>query len=419
MNKTYLVAKHELVTTLRRRSYLIAALGLPLLAIVIFAVVAAVRNDAQSGGGASPAPADNKPDIKKEGYVDLSGTIQSLPPDIPPDRLVAYPDETAAQQALAADQITTYYLIPKRFIEEGKTYYVYPDSKSLKSDGQDWVIRRVLLFNLLGGDSELTDRIWNPMNLEVMNLSARPAAVQGSAVRPNRLMKFLPAIMAILFYIFLLTASNLLLKNISSEKENRTMEVMLLSVTPRQLLVGKMIGLGIASLVHTFVWVGAFCAIMRINKHTFELSDAANIPFSILAWSVAFFALGFAVYGSLMAGVGALAPKIKEANHASYLAMIPLFIGYGVGVLAPLADATNSWLPVALSMFPLTAPIIMMMRLITGEVPTWQLLVSVSLLAVTAYVSVRVMAATFRAQHLLSGQPFSFRRSLDVLLGRA
>jgi ABC-2 type transport system permease protein len=232
-------------------------------------------------------------------------------------------------------------------------------------------------------------------------------------------MRYLPAIMAFLFYIFLVSASNILLRNISSEKENHTIEVLLLSVTPRQLLVGKMVGLGIASLLHTIVWVVAFYAIMQINGYAFDLSEAASIPISIFLWSITFFVLGFAVYGSLMVGVGALVPKLKEANHASYVAMIPLIIGYAVGVLSPLADAANSWLPVALSMFPLTAPIVMMMRLTTGEVPLWQLLVAVGLLAVTAYVVVRVVAAMFRAQILLSGQPFSVRRFFGVLFSPA
>ncbi len=124
-----------------------------------------------------------------------------------------------------------------------------PDSRSLKSDGQDWVIRRTLLFNLLDGD----DRA-NRTNLEPDESRGDESRAQNhlrsqdAAGPPSRLVRYLPAIMAFLFYIFLLTASNILLRNISSEKENRTIEVLLLSVTPRQLLVGKLVGLGIASL---------------------------------------------------------------------------------------------------------------------------------------------------------------------------
>jgi ABC-2 type transport system permease protein len=419
MNKTYLVLRHELLMTMRRRSFLFAAFGLPLLATLVFAVLAIVKDDSKNGGGTATAPAARTPVIEKEGYVDQSGTIKSLPPDIPPDRLVAYADEAAAKRALNAGKTTAYYLIPRGFVEDGEVYYVYPDSRPLKSDGQDWVIRRTLLFNLLGGDAELTERVWNPMHLESTNLTAKPSKAPSVAGRSGRLLRYLPAIMAILFFIFLLTASNILLKNISSEKENRTIEVLLLSVNPRQLLVGKMVGLGIAGLLHTIAWVGAFCAILQISGYAFDLSEASTIPVSILAWSVVFFVLGFVVYGSLMAGVGSLAPKFKEANHASYVAMIPLFVGYGVGILAPLAGSTNSWLPVGLSMFPPTAPVVMMMRLTTGHVPIWQLLVSVGLLALTAYVVVRAVAATFRAQHLLSGQPFSMRKLFCVLFDRA
>lgn len=419
MNRTYLVLRHELLATLRRRSFLFAAFGLPLLAILVFAVIAIVKDDSKSNSGTASAPVAKPPMIKKEGYVDQSAIIRALPPDIPHDRLVAHADEADARRALRAGETTAYYLIPERYVEDGEVFYVYPDSRSLKSNGQDWVIRRTLLFNLLGGDVELTNRVWNPLDLESTNLAAKPSKSQSAGGRPDRLVRFLPAIMCILFYIFLLTASNSLLRNISSEKENRTIEVLLLSISPRQLLVGKMVGLGITGLLHTIVWVGAFCAILQISGYSFDLSEAAKIPISILVWSVVFFVLGFALYGSLMAGFGALVPKIKEANHASYIAMIPLFVGYGVGILAPLADSANAWLPVGLSMFPLTAPVVMMMRLTTGEVPIWQLLVSVGVLAATAYVTVRAVAAMFRAQHLLSGQSFSMRRLFRVLFERA
>jgi ABC-2 type transport system permease protein len=278
------------------------------------------------------------------------------------------------------------------------------------------MIRRAILFNLLGRDAERTEFIWNPMNLESTSLAATGKKVAQD--RPSRLLRLLPAAMAALFYVFLATSSNILLKSVSSEKENRTIEVILLSVSPKQLLVGKVVGLGIASLLQTMMWIAAFYVIMRINGYAFDLSDAARIPLSVLGWTLVFFSLGFAVYGSLMAGVGALVPKIKEANHASYVAIAPLIVAYAVALLAPLAGAANSWLPVVLSMFPLTAPVVMMMRVTTGEVPVWQLLVSVSLLMVTAYVIVTAVAAMFRAQYLLSGQPFSVVRFLRLMLGR-
>jgi ABC-2 type transport system permease protein len=90
-----------------------------------------------------------------------------------------------------------------------------------------------------------------------------------------------------------------------------------------------------------------------------------------------------------------------------------------VGLLAPLAEASRGALPVALSLFPLTAPVVMIMRLTDGSVPLWQLLLSAGLMVVATYLIVRAVAAMFRAQHLLSGQPFSVRRYFGALLGRA
>jgi ABC-2 type transport system permease protein len=131
-----------------------------------------------------------------------------------------------------------------------------------------------------------------------------------------------------------------------------------------------------------------------------------------------FYLLGFAVYGSLMAGAGALASRLKEASQASFLILSPLMAGYVVGILAPLSEGSRGALPVALSLFPLTAPVVMIMRLTDGSVPLWQLLLSAALMVCTAYAIVRGVAAMFRAQYLLSGQSFSVKRYFGALLGR-
>jgi ABC-2 type transport system permease protein len=416
VKKTLLVLRHELVTILGRRTFLFAAFGVPLLAILISAGIAIVKSN--SGNESNARDAEKQNELKVEGYVDRSGVIDTIPSEIPAEHLVAYADERQAKQALKSGEISAYYVVPKDFLGTGKIYYVYPDTIALKSDGQDWVIRRTLLLNLLDGNTELADRIWNPMNLEVTDLTPTPQDGHAAEARSSRLVRFLPAIMSVLFYVFLLTASNILLRNISSEKENRTIEILLLSIAPRQMLVGKIIGLGIASLLHTFTWVSTFLVVMRINGHTFNLSESDTLPASLLAWGLVFFMLGFAIYASLMAGVGALVPKLKEANHASSIAAVPLVIAYIVGLLAPLADFADGILPLVLSIFPLTAPITMMMRLTAGDVPLWQLLLSAGLMAATAYIIVRAVAAMFRAQHLLSGQAFSVGRFFGVLMGR-
>ncbi len=185
------------------------------------------------------------------------------------------------------------------------------------------------------------------------------------------------------------------------------------------MLAGKIIGLGIASLLQTISWVGTLFTLMNMGGGTLGLPEEFTLPVSILAWGLVFFTLGFAIYASLMAGVGALVPKLKEASQASFVAMTPLMIGYIVGLMSSIAEAPHGAIPTVLSLFPLTTPIVMMMRLTVGNVPLWQLLLSVGLMTVTAYVIVCAVAVMFRTQHLLSGQPFSVKRFFSVLVGRA
>jgi len=210
------------------------AFGIPLLAILIFAGATIVKgNSTDSADKQHPGNATSETEtLEVEGYVDQSGLISIMPPGIPPGHLLAYADEEQARQALESGDIAAYYVILEDFVETGEIFYVYPDTTPLISDGQDWLMRRTLLVNLLDGDIELADRVWDPMDLEVTNLAPEPQQDRGLGYQSNLLIRYLPAIMAILFYVFLLTASNILLRNISSEKENQTIEILMLSLTP-------------------------------------------------------------------------------------------------------------------------------------------------------------------------------------------
>jgi ABC-2 type transport system permease protein len=127
--------------------------------------------------------------------------------------------------------------------------------------------------------------------------------------------------------------------------------------------------------------------------------------------------LGYAVYASLMAGVGALVPNMREATQATIVLLIPMMIP--LMLISGLSSKPNGPLAVVLGLFPLTSPVTMMARLAAAQVPTWQLLLAVLLLAVTAYLVLRSVAGMFRAQNLLSGQPFKLKIYLQALLGRS
>ena len=111
-----------------------------------------------------------------------------------------------------------------------------------------------------------------------------------------------------------------------------------------------------------------------------------------------------------------MVPKMKEAGIANFIAIIPLLFGYIFGLLAPLANLADSAFMVFLGIFPLTSPVVMIMRLTDTVVPLWQGLLSAVLLFASAYYALSVAAAMFKTQNLLSGQPFSVRRYLQALV---
>jgi ABC-2 type transport system permease protein len=131
---------------------------------------------------------------------------------------------------------------------------------------------------------------------------------------------------------------------------------------------------------------------------------------------VVFFVLGYAMYASLMAAVGALVPNLREASQATFVVILPMIIP--LLLISVLVEQPNGPLAVGMSLFPLTAPVTMMARLAIVEVPLWQLLAAVLLQAATAALIVRSVASLFRAQTLLSGRPFTIRLLFSALAGR-
>lgn len=376
MNKTLLVMRQELITTFSRPAYLFFAFGVPVLAVLILGAVKLIQGRSDPDPVANPAGSQGQ-QLDVEGFVDYAGLIQTVSEDLQ-DYLLPYENEAQAKAALEAGQISAYYIIPADYIASGEVDYIFPNDKSYLSDGQKWVIKWTLNLNLLAGDLELADRIWNPV-WEMQTRSVTPefgaAAASkddcsrpGAACESNELIRMIPSLLVVIFFIAFMSSSSMLFNAIGAEKENRTIELLLLSINPRQLLAGKTLALGTAGLLQTITWLIAIFISFNMGGSTMSLPVDFRFPVEIVAWSMVFFIGGFALYASLMAGAGALVPKMKEAGIANFIAMSPLFLGYIFGILAPIADATGSVLLVVLSIFPLTSPVVMVMRLTDGVV---------------------------------------------------
>jgi ABC-2 type transport system permease protein len=413
MPKFLLVLKHEVVTTLGRRSFQYTAFGIPLIAVLIFGITVLLKSNTFRPGvdrlAASEIIDTQELESQSKGYVDFSGLIRSIPESVPPTALQAFPDEAAAVKALEGDKIRLYYLIPENYIKTGEIVIVRPDFNPLSAQTGSNLIQQVLQVNLLGGDIHLANQIKSPLDLQVILLEGAPQPPQD-----NPLAFFLPFGITLFFYITILMSASLLLSSITKDKQNRMLEVLMVSLTPQQILSGKILGLGVVGLIQTAVWIGTGYVLLRLSGRSIQMPFEYQLQPNFIVWAFVFFVLGYALYASLMASIGALASNLREASQLAFVLLLPMMI--------PLLTITvfmrypNGVLATALSLFPLTAPVTMLTRLATVVVPPWQVILSLSLIIMTTYLILRLVARMFRAQVLLSGQPFNIQRLITALV---
>jgi len=410
LRKIFLVLKNEVITTVTRRSFLFTALGIPFISILVVLGVSAINSRAPSSLSQFFSP-QSFPSKSPEGYVDESGLIRSIPQSVPQGALIAYPNQAAAKGALEAGEISDFYVIPADYISSGKIINVRPDFNPLSAFDQSSQIETILTVNLLDGNQELAAKIEHPLNLQEVSLAPTPQRDEN-----NPLTFFLPYGVTMIFYVVILMSSSLLLNSVTKEKENRVLEILMVSISPRQMLEGKIIGLGLVGLLQTVLWVGTGYGLLRLSGRTFSLPAAFQLPISFLVWGLVFFLLGYGLYASLMASVGALVPNLREASQATFVVILPLIIP--LMMIGVLIEQPNGALATGLSLFPLTAPVVMMTRLAATSVPLWQPLLATSLLVITVVLVIRAVAGMFRAQTLLSGQPFNLGRLARALTGK-
>jgi ABC-2 type transport system permease protein len=263
------------------------------------------------------------------------------------------------------------------------------------------------LINLnLTGDEQLVNALRNPTPGDYAKRHViNPPVETDESVRA--LAEVVARVMPYMFYFILLVGSSYLLRSVTAEKENRTVEVLLLSLHPRQLMMGKILGLSLVTLVQLGIWFGGGTLILNRGRAMLDVSSF-TFPPGFIVWAILFLALGFLLFASVMAAAGAIAPSAREGNQVIWLLMLPLMPTLMFGQL--FVEEPNSPLVFVLSLFPLSSPSAMVTRLALGQVPLWQIIVSLAGLALTTYLMVVLSARFFRASNLLSDASFSLRR---------
>jgi len=409
MKKTLIVLKNELLTTIKRKSFILTLLLLPLIGL-IFTLVIGNRNQSSGISSIISKLTTSEEEILSIGLLDETKNIIEVPDELQ-DQIKLYTNRETADLDLDSGTIKALYLIPIDYVQNGEIVVYRPDFNPLSAGNDNYLVETLINSALLSENPEILNLVNTVPKFKSELLTPEPQRDP-----ENQLTFFLPYIVTFMFYIVILGSSSMMLNSITNEKSNRVIEILLTSITPMQLLSGKIIALGLVGLLQTVVWSGTGLFILRLSGRSFALPQEFQLPTSILIWGIIFFILGFILYASLMAGVGALVSNIKEASQATTILVIPMVIP--LVLLAPIINDPNGTLAVILSLFPFTSPVSMMTRLSAGSVPIWQILLAIVLLLISAYWIVRSVSGFFRAQYLLSGKEFKIKFFIDAMLGK-
>lgn len=411
MSQTLFIMANEIIATLRRKTFVLFAFGVPLVLGVI--VVAAIVINRDAGADVVEAAAAAQQARQQQvGFVDPAGLIRALPADAVEELLTEFDDEARARAALEADEVAGYYLVPANYPETGALTYVTGDYSPLSGNVDSGWIEWALFANLYQGDAEQAARVWQPLDLTVTSLA--PPVPDGE---DSWIVEMLPTLMVLILYMAILLPAGVLVNSLTDEKKNRVLEILLTSVSPRQMIVGKIMGVGVLGIIQTALYIGVLLLVVNAGGQPLNIPPGFSLPWSLLGWSILYMLLGYAMYAALLAGVGALAPELKESRSASLVVMSPLIVAYMFNVAVLINP--DGGLAIVSSLFPLTAPINMIGRMATTTVPTWQTVLAALLMLLAAIAIVLLTSRMFQAQVLLSGQPFSTRRYFQVLLSRA
>ena len=394
MNKIWLVIKYEYLKHVKKKRFILAILSLPLLILMMVGV----------GFLAVIVQFDNTP----IGYIDHSGLLKNPIEHefetpvwfMKPMDLIVYSDLDAATKELDNETIQAIYVVEENFFETN-TIIVYaneiPDS-SVNNDFNEF-----LKVNLLRNtDQKIANRVIDGSKFEVHSTED-----DRTSSEDNILSFILPFISGFLFIMAVNISGGYLLQAVVEEKENRTMEIIVTSISPNQLMAGKVIGNLSVGLTQLVVWILfgliGFLAILRI----FPDLETGQIDVSFLLLTVMVFIPAFIMIAAMMAALGASTTETREAQQVAGLFTLPMVLPFWF--LQVLMEKPNSFISIFLSLFPFTAPISLPVRASFASIPSWQIIFSVFLLILFAIAALWLAGRSFRLGMLRYGKKVSLK----------
>ena len=285
-----------------------------------------------------------------------------------------------------------------------------------------------------GVDPDILESLKTNINLSVIRMDEEG----GEKETFTEIQFILGLILAVLIYMFIMLFGGQVMQGVSEEKSSRIIEVIVSSVKPFQLMMGKIIGVSLVALTQFVMWilltgviyVGFSAAVGITNPEAISqgtvlsqeisnnnimdneaVQDILNVVHSIdfgtiIVSFIVFFLLGYLLYATMFAAIGSLVDNNTDSQQFTLPVTVPLIIAIISAVY--IVNDPDSSLAVWLSMIPFTSPVVMMVRIPFG-VPIWQVVVSVILLAGTFVGMTWVAAKVYRTGILMYGKKPTYK----------
>ncbi len=340
------------------------------------------------------------------GYVDHSGLLANpVPgptpgPPAKPVRLLPFASEDEARQALNAGEIQAYYVLPADYRSTRKASLVYLKAPGQAVQGQ---FEDFLRANLLVGQPEaVARRIMEGSRLDVVSGDGRQHMGQDSIAN-----LLVPFVASFAFLMAITGVSGYLMQAVVEEKENRTMEIIVTSVSPLQMMGGKIVAIVGVGVTQILAWFGLAAAILLAGRSSLSWVRSLEIDPAFMGLAALEMLAGFMMVAGFMAAVGVTVTEAREGQQVAGLMTIPAVLPYMF--IAAILEHPNGPFAVGLSIFPLTAPITFTMRAALTAIPAWQIAANLLVMGLSALGALWLAGRALRLGMLRYGQRVSLR----------
>jgi ABC-2 type transport system permease protein len=420
MQKIWLIIKREYLTRVRKRTFIISTILFPLLYLGLIFGIGYVGEKTKANLRVAV--------IDSSGYFDQGMLERSNQADSSARLTLEKIPETEIKEGYKSLGYDGFILIPKQEKwEEGFKGLRFQSDKKYGT-ASIAVIQHKL------------NTIWNEIKNEKLGideqkkniLSASTVVVTGSNLEGKaaneRVASTIGMVCGFLIYFILLVYGSQVMMGVMEEKTSRIAEVIISSVKPFQLMLGKITGIGLVALTQFFIWIAFIIIVYNITKASGSINTGAmnemvggvqavftniNIPLIILCF-IFYFLGGFFFYASLYAAIGsAVNEDMREAQSLSF--PITLLVIFSIGLMTAAGNDPTGPVAVWASIIPFSSPIVMMARIpfgMPGTVPWWQLGLSMLLLIASFIFSVWLSGKIYRTGILMYGKKPSWKEMI-------